>query len=466
MAGIGFRLEKILSRDSYSHLLKGYGYSAVVSAGPLLCSVFSIALLVIIAPRNVSSTEILVFRTLVVYAFGLSLIATSPAQMVITRYMADRIFLNDMQALIPALVGLLAIMLPAHAVLGALLIPLAKLSFAASATAVLLFLLTGIIWIAMIALSAAKEFIWIVQSFFAGAIVSVAAGHALSSHMGFLGLLGGFTLGQALLATLLVVQIFVEFDFRRNAEFDFLDSFRCFPGLAFIATLYNIGIWADKVIFWFSPQTGIPLHAELRISPVYDVPVFVAYLLVIPSLAMFTVRIETDFYVHYKKYFLSILNKHPLSSLEERRQNIVNTLRQSMGRLLALQGAITAIALFAAPMVSSRLGMTPINLHIFQVAILATFLQAMLQPLLLIMLYFDFRSDAVLTAAIFAATNIVLTHLSILWGPAWYGYGYFGSCLLSLAVGYVIFNARLKRLLFYTFTNQKVIVHKEIADEA
>lgn len=461
MAGIGFRLEKILSKSSYVNLLQGYAYSAIVSAGPLLCTIFSIAILTVIAPGQVPIHEVMIFRTLVVYIYAASLISTSAAQMVITRYMSDRIFTGDFKAIVPAFVGVTVISLVVHFVIGVVAAPFLDLGLPIEVTAVILFLNICIIWIAMIVLSAAKEFTWIVKSFVAGASVSVLAGYFLGVKLGILGLLAGYTAGQVLLVIMLLSQIFSEFEFRQRVEFYFLAYFKRFTALAFIATFYNIGIWVDKFVFWFTPETGEKIHSFLHASTVYDVPVFVAYLLVVPSLAMFTVRVETSFYIQYKKYFLAILNKHPLSALEERRKNIVDALKISMGRMIVLQGTITVIALFLAPKVYLYLGMTSINLGVFQIAILATFLQALLQTLLIIMLYFDFRMDALIMSALFALTNYIFTKISINLGISYYGYGYFASCLVSLMTGFVIFNYRIRHLLYYTFVSQKIISYRD-----
>lgn len=461
MAGIGFRLEKILSKNSYTNLLEGYAYSAIISAGPLLSTIFTIAILMVIMPGNIGLRELMIFRTLVVYIYGFSLISTSSVQMIITRYISDRIFMNDERAIVPAFIGIVVFSLLIHAMIGFTLVNRLAFDFGTSLTTVCLFLTISVIWIAMIVLSAAKEFTWIAKSFATGSCISIVAGYLLGKKMGLLGLLTGFTMGQVLLLSLLILQIFTEFEYRKQIEFHFLRYFRQYPSLVLIATFYNFGIWADKIVFWFSRSTGERIHAFLHASTVYDVPVFVAYLLVIPSLAMFTIRVETDFYVHYKKYFLAILGKHPLSSLEERRMNIVKSLRLGMGRMIVLQGTITLFALFLAPKVYTSLGMGPLNLGVLQIAILATFVQVLLLTLLIIMLYFDFRTDALILSALFAAGNLGFSLLSIRMGFSWYGYGYFFSCLCSLIGGYLLFDYRMRNLLFYTFVSQKIIVHRD-----
>lgn len=461
MAGIGFRLEKILSKNSYTNLLEGYAYSAIVSAGPVLFTIFSIAILSAISLASMDQADIMIFRTLVVYIYGASLITSSPAQMIITRYMADRIFMKDFEAIVPSFVGIIILSAIVHALIGITAVQFLHLDFSIKVMAVVLFINIGIIWIAMIALSAAKEFLTISKSYMISSITSVVLGYLLGNQMSLLGLVTGFTIGQIILVILLVNQIFAEFNYRLRVEFHFLEYFKKYASLAFIATLYNIGIWADKFIFWFDPETKEQVLDFLHASSIYDMPVFLAYLFIVPSLAMFTIRVETSFYIHYKKYFLSILNKHPLISIEERRNNIINDLKLGLARMIVLQGTITAAGIFIAPYLYKQIGMTALNLSIFQIMILATFVQALLQTLLILMLYFDFRNDALAMTMLFALSNIILTKYSITLGFGYFGYGYFGSCLLSLIVGFIMFNYRLKNLLYYTFVSQKIIVHKE-----
>ena len=90
---------------------------------------------------------------------------------------------------------------------------------------------------------------------------------------------------------------------------------------------------------------------------------------------------------------------------------------------------------------------------------MAVFLLALLQILLIITLYFDYRTDALILSGTFALTNILFTIVSIWMGFSYYGYGILFSCLTSLVVGFVLFNYRLRSLIYYTFINQKIIVN-------
>ena len=56
-------------------------------------------------------------------------------------------------------------------------------------------------------------------------------------------------------------------------------------------------------MLWANPVTSIQLIGPVRYSIVYDVPIFVAYLSVVPGMAVFFVRIEADFAQAYLEYF-------------------------------------------------------------------------------------------------------------------------------------------------------------------
>lgn len=455
MAGIGFRIEKLLLDDSYISITKAYVSSAMVAAGPVLCTILSIAIISFIAPHQVSSAQVSVFRTLVVYVFMLTLITTAPMQMVLTRFIADRIYLGDTERIAPAFAAVVAVNTPLNSIVAMLLVPLLRLTPCASVFTVGLVVCISVTWISMVVLSAAKDFMAIFKSYAWGMGLSIFAGYLGGIINGFVGLLAGYTIGQVLLMSFLVAQIFAEFKGEKQFDFAFFGLLKHHPMLIVAAIAYNIGIWIDKIIFWFSGATGQKLQGILYCSPVYDMPFFIASLLIIPTLAMFIIRVETDFYVHYRKYYLAIKEKYSLSAIEEKRKNIVRNLRFGMGKLIVMQITVMAISLFLAPVVYTKLGMTALNLSVFQISIVAAFPLAILQIIFLLLLYFDLQSEAAVLTVIFAVGNAFFSFISIKLGLSYYGYGFFTACFVSLVVGFVLLNAKLKDLTCATFLYQR-----------
>lgn len=78
--------------------------------------------------------------------------------------------------------------------------------------------------------------------------------------------------------------------------------------LALIGMLFNLAIWVDKIMFWFAPDSRMVVP-YLRTHDMYEGPIFFAYLTIVPTLAIFLVKIETKFYEHYHDYFAKIISK-------------------------------------------------------------------------------------------------------------------------------------------------------------
>ena len=66
MAGIGFKLQKILSEKSYTASLKGYIFAAIISSGPWLFSILSMSLLGALADHLMPGQNAAIFRAMVV----------------------------------------------------------------------------------------------------------------------------------------------------------------------------------------------------------------------------------------------------------------------------------------------------------------------------------------------------------------------------------------------------------------
>jgi len=77
MAGIGFKLEKILEKDSYFSTVKAHFYSTLISSGPWILSIITLFCLGYFAPTNVDIYELTYFRAMIIYIFAFSLIFSS-----------------------------------------------------------------------------------------------------------------------------------------------------------------------------------------------------------------------------------------------------------------------------------------------------------------------------------------------------------------------------------------------------
>ena len=96
MAGIGFTLKKLFEDESYSARSKAYAYSAIVSAGPWIAAVITVNAMVLLSKLfMVGNAQRDLFMGTMVYSFVFSQIITSPWQLLITRYVSDRLYMRE-----------------------------------------------------------------------------------------------------------------------------------------------------------------------------------------------------------------------------------------------------------------------------------------------------------------------------------------------------------------------------------
>jgi len=116
----------------------------------------------------------------------------------------------------------------------------------------------------------------------------------------------------------------------RFIEFDFLRKKRMFMSLIWTGFFFNLGVWIDKYIFWYTPSTGIPVIGPFNASLIYDLPIFLAYLSIIPGMAVFLVRMETDFVEYYQKFYDAVREGGTLDYIHEMRDEMVSIARQGI----------------------------------------------------------------------------------------------------------------------------------------
>jgi uncharacterized membrane protein len=268
------------------------------------------------------------------------------------------------------------------------------------------------------------------------------------------GLLLGFVLGHFVLLMGMLLMIFRNYPGDVFTGFDFLDKRRIYISLAFTGLFYNLGIWIDKIMFWYNPDTGSQIVGLLHHSPIYDLPVFLAYLSIMPGMAVFLVRIETDFVDFYVKFYDAVRDGGSLDYLNEIRDEMVYAIRQGIFEIIKIQGITVLIVFIAGPAVLRLVGINEINLPLLYVQVVGASLQVVFLGLLNVFFYLDKRMIVMIMTLAFVLLNVALTWLSFYLGPAFYGYGYAISLLIVVLISMQWLEKRLSRLEYETFMLQ------------
>lgn len=460
MAGIGFRLQRLLASGNIGSMAAAYSYSAIIASGPWMFSMLSLVGIGLFmsgrsVPQNGPGIPIDIFCTVVTYAYAGSTLLGSLIYMGVSRYISDRLYAAQMEAILPAFLSSASlILLLGMASAG----PWLAFSGLRPADAVLVFLMfqsLSIIWLAMTFLSAAKGYVQIVWGFCGASALGALLAILGYACLGLRGAFAGYAFGQLSLAIWLSWRIFREFPSYSPSDpalFSFLWKKRW---LAAIGLLFNLGIWVDKFIVWGSDQ-GREVIGWFRCADVYDASLFFAYLTTIPAMAIFLIRIEASFYRNYSIYFNAVTCGGDLSAIEYGKRRIAASLKLSVERILMSQGVLTLFLIVVAPWLAAFLNLDSPDIATLRWALLAAFLQALLLFLLIFFLYFDWEARACLLSAIFCAANGALTWASLLQGDEYLGLGYLLALMLSLSIGAVMFESAFDNLEFETFAKQQI----------
>lgn len=456
MAGIGFELKKILNRQTFLGDLTAYVYAAMVSSGPWLMSIICLAVLGLYQGAGLTRLEHALFRSTVVYTYAFSLILVGIVQLISTRYMADRLYEKKIDTILPTLFTCSVIVLVAGAMFAAGGYLFFKVSLVHKTLGVILFLVISMIWLCMIFLSAIKDYNGIVNAFALGAGVSIAGAFFLGEHMGTEGYLAGYLVGQGVTLFWILAKVIVEFPPTGFWNRKFLTYFWKYWDLVGVGFLFNLGIWIDKFVFWLAPDARV-IVPWFTTHDIYEGPVFFAYLTIVPAMAIFLLKIETVFYQHYRHYYAKVIGKRSLAEILKEKAAMVAALKGSLRDVFVVQGTVTLCCLVFAPKLVSLARLSSLQIPLFRIVLIGSFLQILLCINMIILFYFDLRRSVLLVSVCFVVTNAAFSNLSIVLGLPFYGYGYTYSCLVSLMVAFHQLHINVRDLEYLTFAKQPVM---------
>ncbi|HAB63270.1 MAG TPA: histidine kinase, partial [Pseudomonas sp.] len=172
-------------------------------------------------------------------------------------------------------------------------------------------------------------------------------------------------IGHASLFFMFLFDILREYPARQLVAFDFFKRKQVYVSLLLTGLCYNLGIWIDKIIFWFNPSTSSHVIGPLRASMLYDLPIFLAYLAIIPGMAVFLVRIETDFAEWYDRVFSAIRGGETLQHIGQLKQQMILSVRQGLLEICKVQGLTVVLLFLIAPKLLAWLGISAFYLPLF-----------------------------------------------------------------------------------------------------
>jgi uncharacterized membrane protein len=452
MAGIGFEIRKILRERSIFSIVRAFLYSGVVSSGPWIISMVSIFIAGYFANEFFhSQKKAIEFTIMITYLIAFSLILSGFFQLSFTRFVSDLLFEGKRDEVLANTVGVTIL----NMIVGFLFISPFSISIYMATKNVLLsfafhntFLVLNALWIVNVVLTGLKNYKYITYSFLVSYLLIVVL-IFFFGNKGIEFFMIAFFIGQAILLFLLMGLLFYEFSSDKLVKFDFLKTH--YKDLIWIGFLLNFSIWIDKFLFWYNPSTSEEVIGFLRYSPIYDYPIFLAYLSIAPAMAMFLLRIETDFAFAYDKYFSAAREGGTLKELYMYANDMIDAARVGLSEILRIQLLVVFIIVLFSKPIFNVFKIPIVYIPLFIVDLIGTTLQALFMSILTVLFYLDKRKEVLILVASLFVLNFSLTILSQILGPFFYGYGFTVAYFLVSIGGLYVVNKSLKRIHYETF---------------
>ena len=171
-------------------------------------------------------------------------------------------------------------------------------------------------------------------------------------------------------------------------------------------------------------------------------------------MAIFLVRIETDFVEYYAKFYDAVREGATLDFIERMRNHMVYYVKRGLFDIAKIQGIAVLVTLSLGGVLLDALGISTLYLPLLYVDVVGAALQVVLLGVLNVLFYLDQRVAVTWLTATLVVSNIVLTALSLHMGANWFGYGFAGAMLVTVLVGIWILDRRLDALEYETFMLQ------------
>jgi len=456
MAGIGFSLNKLLRQGSLFGVLKAYGYAAMIGSGPWVLSTLGMMLIGVIGLGfGLDHQDMIRFMVSVTYLMAASLLITSGTQLMLTRFLADRLFEGHEKEVLPNVLGSVLFTMLICLLLFLVLQPL----FSSETLLYQLLMLMNLVvlcavWLLMVITSGLNIHKLVVGLFFLGYGGSVIVALLLSEY-GLNGLLLGFFIGHSFLMFSLLALGVWFYPSTLLLRFNFLVRGKSIYSIAIIGGVYCIGAWADKIIFWLGSGTSDPIIGPLRASILYDPPMFLAYVFSIPGMSVLLLKMEVDFSHRCREYYEGVNRGATLMFIQQSRSEMINTIRQGFYGIAKIQGMIALALIVFSDKVIVLFGLSENYQMIFVVDVLAVTVQILFLAIMNVFFYLDKRIVLLWVTIFFAVSNIGFSLWSQALGPEFYGYGFALSMVLTTVFGLLLLNRTLSELEYETFMLQK-----------
>ena len=451
MSDINTTVEQMTRQRSLSTIATAYVYAALLVAGPWIFTMLGIV--------GLSSTgctancdQLALFRSVVIYNSLFSLVVTSPVAFFAGRYVSDRLYAGQTNAVFFVFLASLTLFcLCVLTVAVPFYLWAASLNGPTRIAAIQNVFLIGASWLLIPFLGVIKAHGALLVAFGLNALLMIVLGFTVSDPVCHVA------------AGHLQRQLChdrchpgchagapIRHSHRPRVELPAIRRHKWELPLAGLA--YAVGIWADKVVMWYGVSSGgLRTAGVLRTMPSYDTAMFWAQLASIPVIAVAFVHVETQLAKLFGKFYGRFDQQASLRELTGVMQNLRTCVISSVVMLFVALAIVATMTILISFVFMSEMGLRPAYMSILRIALWAMAFHTSSMFCFVFLLYFDLRRPALLITATYALLNPILTLALLPLGQAFYGYGAMIAAATCFLLAFSILLRELPWLHYHAF---------------
>lgn len=448
MAGIGWRLDRMIQRDSLGATLGAFLTGVAVTSGPWLLTTMVLVLMrASAASTGGGLTEIDGVERVITIVYATVIVFSAPIDIVLSRYASDRVYEKRRDQIAAPLRIVLAGTMLLFTGVGALAMYLGGAEAELFWPGAALSAVVAAQWLLLSAAGGLSSPGIILRGFGIGAPISVLGALIFSrpDMLGHAGYLHGYGLGQLVTLALLLHGTLRALPDEEDEDATILPAIAEYWLLAAAALAFHAGLWVDKIVVFLLAGPGV--------APMYAATAAVAWLSVVPACAYLFVVIETVFHRRFRDYYAALHTGASLAELERMAQDLRLQVAATLRGTAAVQAGVTLLAVAAAPSVVRLLALDPGSVTTLRWLLVGAGFQVLAVSTTLLLYYFDFRREALFAALIQLGCSAVAT--TIIGAPDEHmGAGYALACAITFGASIFLLHRRLLGLLERTFQSQ------------
>ncbi len=448
MAGVGVRLNRCFEKKSIATDIVGIGYSVLISIAPILIVVFGILLMGFIL--QIGEAPYLnreLFSCTITYVLIFSLLAVSPFNAVLSRYVQDAIYEDRYQDILPCYyLGALMTM-----IFGCLMgIPFCLWEHFVGGVDVFYVFMGFCAYVSMILvfhsvafLLSCKDFEKIAIFFLLGMVEAIVLAWILCRWYQWelmTGMLFSLMTGFLLIAILEFAAVKSYFRGNSRRYKPVLKFFGKWWSLVFTNFFYMLGIYVHNFVFWQSDGNGKVAESFL-FNRSYDMATFIAMFTNISATVIFVAHMEMHFRGKYRRYSESVIGGKRLD-IENAKGQMFRQLESELMTLARIQFIISVVLYLLCVVFAPQYGYGGEIIRIYPCLATGYFILFIMYAALIFLYYFNDAPGTIYTAAGFFLVTLLGSIAVTRLPEIWHGMG----LVLGAFTGWTIAYLRLRWL--------------------